>query len=372
MAQASDHKTEIAVIGGGLVGGSIAYGLLKKGHEVTLFDEGDKAFRASRGNFGLVWVQGKGDTLTPYAQWSRKSARLWQDFADDLKEMSGVDVELQQKGGLFYCLTEDELQNRQSILTQMQLDMGGDYPFEVLDHNELKNMVPEIGPTVAGATWGPLDGHVNPLKTMRALAAAFQARNGKIENGRTIGRIEKTQSGFQFNFGQKTWHADKIVLAAGLGNKALAEQVGIHAPVFPNRGQVLITERLAPFMKYPSGHIRQTDEGTIQCGDSKEDVGLNVGTTVEEVAKIAKRAVTLFPLLEKIRMVRSWGALRVMTQDGYPIYAQSDECPGAYVACCHSGVTLAAAHAGPLADWISNGNKPEDLEAFHGKRFALS
>ncbi len=372
MDQAPNHRTEIAVIGGGLVGGAIAYGLLRNGHGVTIFDEGDKAFRASRGNFGLVWVQGKGDTLPAYAKWTRRSASLWQGFADDLKETSGIDVQLQQKGGLFYCLTDEELSERKKMLEKMRDDLGGDYPFDVLDHKALKEMVPEIGPTVAGATWGPEDGHVNPLKTMHALASSFQARNGKTVNGQAITQIEKTQSGFQFKVGNDLWYSDKIVLAAGLGNKDLSAQVGIHAPVFPNRGQVLITERVAPFMKYPSGHVRQTDEGTIQCGDSKEDVGLNVGTTVEELAKIAKRAVTLFPLLENIRMVRSWGALRIMTEDGYPIYAQSEECPGAYVVCCHSGVTLAAAHAGPLVDWISKGQQIENLEDFHGERFTLS
>ena len=63
---------DIAVIGGGLVESSIAYGLSKKGHGVALPDEGDRAFRACRGNFGLIWVQGKGWDFPAYAKWTRE------------------------------------------------------------------------------------------------------------------------------------------------------------------------------------------------------------------------------------------------------------------------------------------------------------
>jgi glycine/D-amino acid oxidase-like deaminating enzyme len=61
------------------------------------------------------------------------------------------------------------------------------------------------------------------------------------------------------------------VLAAGLGNRTLGLMVGLHAPVAPNRGQVLVTERMQPFLRHPSGHVRQTGEGVVQIGDSKED-----------------------------------------------------------------------------------------------------
>ena len=68
-------------------------------------------------------------------------------------------------------------------------------------------------------------------------------------------------------------------------------------------------------------------------------------------------------------MLRAWGALRVMTADGYPIYEESQSCPGAFVVTCHSGVTLAAAHTDPLADWIVGGPEPFDGKVFSGSRF---
>ena len=366
-------EADVAIIGGGLVGLAVATGLIKKNLKVAIFDEADVAFRASRGNFGLVWVQGKGDTCPEYAKLSRLSASLWPELASELSDSTGIDVQLEQQGGLFFCLTEQELEQRVQMLEGMRQQHQGNYPFEVLDNKALKALVPEIGPTVAGATFGPLDGHVNPLFMMRALTENFLAKGGFLINSGPVKKLGSSSTGFSIQAGQQSWKVAKVVLAAGLGNKHLAPQLGLDAPVEPNRGQVLIAERVSPFLKYPTSHIRQTNEGTVQCGDSKEDVGLDEGTSTQVMAQIAKRAVTLFPLLEQVQLVRAWGALRIMTPDGYPIYQESESLPGAYLVTCHSGVTLAAAHAGPIADWIAGEgfNLDFSMEVFHGKRFQL-
>ncbi|MEH6470488.1 MAG: FAD-dependent oxidoreductase [Halopseudomonas sp.] len=366
-------EAEVAVIGGGLVGLAVALGLQDQGLTVSIIDEGDIALRASRGNFGLVWVQGKGDTCPAYARLSRLSAQRWGQFAKQLTASTGIDVQLSQIGGLFVCLTEQELEQRRLMLEAMRDEHNGDYPFEVLNHEQLKAKVPEIGPTVAGATWGPEDGHVNPLLLLRAMAQSFIAKGGRLLTSGPVTRVEPQNGRFRIHYGDQQLDADRVVLAAGLGNRELAPQVGLSAPVVPNRGQVLIAERVRHFLDYPTGHVRQTGEGTIQCGDSKEDVGLDCGTTTDVLATIARRAITMFPLLKHVRLIRSWGALRVMTPDGYPIYQQSKQYPGAFLVSCHSGVTLAAAHAGPIAEWIASGlaDPSLSLEEFHAERFSL-
>ncbi len=362
-------ECDIAVIGGGVVGMAVAVGLVRRGQRVIVFDEGDRAFRASRGNFGLVWVQGKGDGLRDYAVWTRRSAALWPAMAADLHKETGIDVQLAQPGGLFICLDEDELAARADTLATMRRDFDGDYPFEVLDRRALAALVPDIGPGVAGATYCPEDGHVNPLRLLQALHDVFGHRGGRLINGETVSGIDHRAGAFTIATGTGSWSAGKVVLAAGLGNSQLAPLVGLAAPVRPNRGQVMVSERVRPFLPYPTGHIRQTGEGSVQLGDSKEDVGFDDGTTLETMTAIAHRAVATFPLLKGVRMVRAWGALRVMTPDGFPIYEESAACPGAFVVTCHSGVTLAAAHADPLAGWIVGEPQPFDSKVFSGDRF---
>ena len=367
MAAPGDLDT--LVVGGGIVGMSLAYGLARAGERVRVLDEGDDAYRAARGNFGLVWVQGKGIGRPDYARWTMGAARAWPAFAAELAERTGVDVELSQPGGITMCLSDDELAARVAALEGLRTALGGTYPFEVLDARAVRALIPQTGPDVVGAVLGTLDGHASPLKLLRALVQAFVARGGSLAAGHRVERIAPRAGGFDVTAGGRTHAAARVVLAAGLGNRELAPMVGLSAPVHPNRGQVIVTERVQPFLKHPTLYMRQTGEGVLQLGDSQENAGFDDTTTLAQLSHIAARAARCFPLLDGVNVVRTWAALRVMSPDGFPIYQASTRCPGAFVVTCHSGVTLAAQHAGPLVDWIRGGARPPEIAGFVAERF---
>src|SRR5947199_7538098 len=112
------------VIGGGLVGAAIGYGLVRDGLRVAIVDEGDIAFRASRGNFVLVWVQSKGLGAPHYQRWTRRSAEEWPQLAAELGERTGISVGLQQPGGLQLCLGDEEFEQRRQIMERMRVESG--------------------------------------------------------------------------------------------------------------------------------------------------------------------------------------------------------------------------------------------------------
>src|SRR5205823_14194675 len=112
------------VIGGGLVGAAIGYGLVRDSLRVAIVDEGDIAFRASRGNFGLVWVQSKGLGAPHYQRWTRLSAEVWPALAAELGERTGISVGPEQPGGLQLCLGEEELENSGALMDQMRRGAG--------------------------------------------------------------------------------------------------------------------------------------------------------------------------------------------------------------------------------------------------------
>src|SRR6266849_2642685 len=300
---------DVAVIGGGLVGAAIGWGLARAGQRVAVLDEGDVAYRASRGNFALVWVQSKGLGMPDYAAWTKRSSDDWAGFAQLLKDEMGLDVAFQRPGGFTLCLSESELAARANSLKHLHNQPRMvQYPYEIVERDALEKLLPQIGPDVVGGSYCPLDGQCNSLRL----------------------------------------------------------------PVRPQRGQIVVTERARPFLPYPVVTIRQTDEGTVMLGDSVEEAGWDdrVGTAV--IATIARRATRMFPLLGGLNVVRSWAALRVMTADGFPIYEQSADHPGAFVATCHSGVTLAANHALAVAPMIAAGRLDADLDVFSARRFDVS
>jgi glycine/D-amino acid oxidase-like deaminating enzyme len=369
-ANGNRNEGDVVVIGGGVVGGAIALGLARSGARVTVLDEGDVAFRASRGNFALVWVQSKGFGMPDYAMWSRRSADAWHGFARLLREEAGIDVVHSQPGGFMLCLSEAELGTRVDAMRRLHNQpMMEHFPYEVLDHAETKRRLPDIGKDVAGAIYSPLDGHVNSLKLFRALREAGARHGIDYRPGHPVESIAAHEGGFRIRGEWGELAAAKVVLAAGLGNARLAPMVGLEAPVKPSKGQIIVTEKTAPFLHNPMVTVRQTDEGGVMIGDSQEDRGFDTIVGQPVISVMAERAVRMFPRLAGLNVVRTWSALRVMSPDGFPIYEQSQSCPGAFVVTCHSGVTLAANHALTLAPAILSGVLPESVAGFSARRF---
>lgn len=361
---------DVAVVGGGMIGAALAYGLARAGLKTVMLDEGDSALRAARGNFGLIWVQGKGVDAPAYADWTQASSDLWPDFAAELEDVTSVKLGYARPGGVDLCLSQGEMDARAAEMARLRKQTDGRFQYEMLDRRALGAKLPALGEAVAGGSFSPLDGHVDPLALLRALHAAFRGRGGEHRPGWRVASIACESPGFTLRGeGAETLGAERVVLAAGLGNRALAAQLGLSAPVAPLRGQILVTERLAPFLHLPTARARQSVEGSCLLGDSHEDVGFDEGTTGAVMGAIARRAVATFPCLRTVRVVRAWGALRIMTADGLPVYDRSRDCPGAYLATGHSGVTLAAAHSLTLAERIAEGKLPPDLAPFSAGRF---
>ena len=361
---------DVAVVGGGLVGAAVGWGLARTGQRVAVLDEGDVAYRASRGNFALVWVQSKGLGMPEYAAWTRRSSDGWAGFAQILKEETGLDVVFQRPGGFHLCLSESEFAARANTMKRLHNQPRMmQYPYEMLERGAVERMLPQIGPEVVGGSYCPLDGHCNSLRLLRALHIGLKRHDADYLPNHIVDTIEPRAGEFRLATQGGGITAGKLVLAAGNGNARLGPMVGLDVPVRPQRGQIVVTERARPFLPYPVVTIRQTDEGSVMLGDSVEEAGWDdrVGSAV--IATIANRATRMFPLLKRLNVVRSWAALRVMTADGFPIYEQSATCPGAFVATCHSGVTLAANHALAVAPMIAAGRLDADLDVFTARRF---
>lgn len=360
---------DLAVIGGGLIGGAVAWGAARTGARVALLDEGDQALRAARGNFGLIWLQGKGIGTPAYMHWSIRAGELWKPFAEELSETCGFDIGWRRPGGLHFCFSETEIEQRCAIIARGRAD-GGDIGMEVLDRAAVRAMVPGLGEEVCGASFSPADAHVNPLLLMRALHLALPRRGGAYRPGFAVTRIVPRAGGFLIEASSgETIGCGKLVIAAGLGGAPLAPQVGLRLPVRPERGQILVTERVAPSFPYAANCLRQTEEGTFLFGSSHEEAGFDTGTDVATAVRLARQAVRVLPALADLALVRHWGALRILTPDGLPIYEQSPEHPGAFAVTCHSGVTLASIHALELAPAIAAGALPAGLGAFSSRRF---
>jgi len=325
----------------------------------------------------LIWVQSKGDGAPHYQLWTRLSAQEWSALATELEAKTGIAVDYKRPGGVHLCLGEAEIEARHALMERMRVQSGNfGFDYRIVDRRELTEMLPGLGPAVSGASWTPYDGHANPLNLRHALHQGFAENSGRKR--RTLPSKQHGDRGrgstWRLPYPARRWRDRRAESrsAAGLGNAALARRFGLSAPVKPLKGQILVTERARQVLPMPITTIRQTVEGTIMLGDSQEDAGFDTSQRPAVMQTIARRAVLSFPWLRDLQIVRAWAALRVMPPDGLPIYDQSERFSGAFTANCHSGVTLAGAHANLFAPMVAAGALDPELELLSAKRFDVS
>ena len=341
MPRSTEHYDTI-VVGGGLVGAAIAGGLAARGENLAVLDGDDRDYRASRGNFGLVWVQGKGADYAPYALLSGHAARAWREFAALLAGETGIDVGLEQTGGYDFCLDESDWQARADEMRRVAAHTAGAFEYEMVAGDELRRRLPQVSRAVLGASHSPQDGHVNPLKLLHALQRRLRDLGGRYFGAATVRAIAPRGEGFELDSAAGRFACGRVVVCAGLGTTALAGPLGLAIPLRPLRGQLLISERVPRFLPCATLQVRQTAEGTLQIGDSHEDVGYDDATTLDVIERLAARALRIVPHLAGVRLQRP------------------------------PGVTLAAWHAGEVADWIAGDEPHELIAAFGAERFDVS
>ncbi|MDA3791660.1 MAG: FAD-dependent oxidoreductase [Desulfobacula sp.] len=368
-------NADIIVIGGGATGAATGLGLVRNHSEkILLFDEKPGIHRVSRANFGLTTYMCKGLNDTKYADWSLRASHEWAGFAKQLEDESGICVDLSLNGGGEVFLTQAEMDVRidqTRILKEMAKARGSEYPVSILDKYEFSKLIPKmkLGEQVVGGMFVQGAGHVNPLFLLRAMRKAFVDQGGEFIPGESVMEICPRQSDIIIRTTKNEYGCKKLVVAAGHGSTRLMGTLGVNLHLYPQRGQLLVTNRMKPLLPIPLLTVRQTAEGTFMIGVSNESAGHDTRVTVAVLKDQAKKGIAVFPMLAGLKWVRCWAALRVMTPDGSPLY---DTIPGhdnIFVLAGHSAISNAPLHASTIAPWIISGIKPKRIEGFGLGRF---
>jgi len=356
------------------MGSAVALGLATSGAKVLMVDKASRLHTASKANFGLVWSQSKGVDNRPYSRFSEKAVLEFKNFTQWLEEKSGIDVELRLGAGLVLCVGSRELTAREESIKKLHREAeihGEKHPSQMVDRKDVQELVGKtvLGEEVLGGSFSSIDGDVNPLLLLKAMRKAFIKAGGVFRPGCTVNSIKKFHKYYQLATSSDKIEAPKIVLAAGLGNASLLTMMGKKIPLKAQKGQLLVTRRVKPFLSFPCSGLRQTGCGSLMIGYTQENTGYEVSTTASAAVQLAGRAVQIFPCLQHTKVVRSWASLRILTEDGLPIYDEVAGYPGAYVLATHSCVSLASLHKSLLPPWILGNKKPDDIRDFNLERF---
>lgn len=371
----SQKEYDIIVAGGGISGVAVAYGLKKKKSQlkIAVIDSPTDINRASRANVGLVWCQSKFLDKPHYAKWGFISRKMFPDILQELKEVSGITVPAYFEGGLIPVLSEKEYTQRGEYIEGLRSALG-EYHGNMIDRTELEKKLPKIsfGPDVCGAAWCEDDGFLNPLALLRAYRLALVKSGVDFLNDTLVYSIEPKENAYHVHTQIGELSCEKLVLACGLANKRLVQFALHDLPVYADKGQVLLTERMPFVMPIPVLGCTQTVAGTVIIGFKHETRGHDATVIPHSVAQEGLWALKVWPELGKKRIIRSWPGLRVMPKDKIAIYSHLPEHKNVTLINTHSAVTMAAAHTNIVAGYVLGEELHECAKKMTLKRFGYA
>jgi glycine/D-amino acid oxidase-like deaminating enzyme len=255
----------------------------------------------------------------------------------------------------------------------------------LLDRREAQSLIPALSDAILGAEFAAGRGHLWPFALVHAFANAARRQGTTIRPWTAVERLARRDdrvTGVVVD--GETIEADEVVLATNAYTPHLLPELPAGA-IVPARGQILVTEPVAPILPHPFGtnfdkeYGRQTPDGKILCGGFRrldEDEGL--GHEAERVsppvlAGIARCLTTLFPNLAGVRVVRAWAGIMGFTADGLPLIGRMPGTTGLSVAAGFNGggFSWAAIAGRVMADVLGSRDPGFDLAPFDPGRFAL-
>ncbi|MEN6412402.1 MAG: FAD-dependent oxidoreductase [Veillonellales bacterium] len=352
---------ETIIVGGGVIGSGIAYHLSEVQTEGILVIDKEFPLNGTSGSTqGWVWVQSK--TPSWYGELSMFSAELYEYLPRKIG-----DIEYTRTGGIDPFFTAEE-RDRALRLAESQSQAG--IEMHVLDRDETLALEPALSPKIFGSIHSNLDGTVNPMRLVEQYMRAAK-KNGVIyEYANPVINIEKKQGEFIVTAKAGTFSCKKLVLSAGVWTCELGKLLGINIPVYPVRGQIIITEPLAPLLKHTLSSMRQTCNGEILIGYTKETAGFDRRTTLDVIEETANFGAKIVPALAEAKMVRTFAGLRVMPQDEFPIIGGVPGIENLFIAALHSGFTLSPLVGTILTELITEGETSIPIDRCNIARFA--
>lgn len=370
MTPAGVSGSDIAVVGGGVIGAACARAAAQRGLQVTLFAPGPDPAAASRASAGLLaaQIESGDERLLPLAVRGRD---LYQELAASLKDTTGVDIGFQSIGIATFAFDETQEATLWDLVAeQRQAGLRCDW----LDRADLDERWPGVAPAARGALYAPEDGCLDPTALTAALLADARRLGVRVSSEpvervlMASGRVMGVASG---STSTPTSH---VVIAAGAWSPRIGGLPRV-LPVEPVRGQIVAIDWPAgfPAAVFYHGHGYLLPRGSEAIlGSTMERAGFDARTTEAGVAEIRNATARLCPPIAQAPVRRSWAGLRPVTPDGLPLLGADPDVGGLWYATGHgrNGILLAGITGEVIGDLLSTGTTDVDIGELSIDRFS--
>ncbi|HEV3417003.1 MAG TPA: glycine oxidase ThiO [Pirellulales bacterium] len=365
------------IVGGGVIGLSLAYELARRGMKVRVADRQLPGREASWAAAGIMPPPPSRPDLTPLERLTALSMRLHADWAGRLLEETEIDYGYQRCGG-FYLADCDaavgELEGQAAVWRQDGIAV------ETLSPAAVARLEPALADAaenglLRSALLVPDEMQLRNPRYLQALTTACAARGVEITAGAEVEEFEchgGRMRSVRTRHGQLV--ADRFCITSGCWSGLLLARLGIPVAIKPIRGQIVLLSMPEMVLKrivYVGPHYYvPRDDGRILVGSTLEDAGFNRQTTSAVIRELLDFAIAWVPALREANFERCWAGLRPASGDGIPYLGRLPGLDNAYVAAGHyrSGLILSPATAVVMAQLIQGQEPAVDLHPFRAER----
>jgi len=368
MKQGTDKS--VVVVGGGVIGSSVAWHLAKAGAKVTLIEQHTPAAKASANSYG--WINAAAADSSDYFELRMRAIADYQNLLTEHGDNAALAKAVNLSGSLWWETPGRELDDLHSRLHNFghAVRKIGRDEFEQLEPNIANPPESSLFSQHDGAAEGP---ELTGFFISEAAAAGASIITGVEFESLLLSNGEVT--GASTSHGE--FEAEHVVLATGTATEKLCKTVGIHVPMDNKRGLIVHTAPVRPVISSVINaediHFRQSADGHIVMGEifSGGTLGAKAGQTPEQFAEVLlSRLKSRLPDVEGLAIERVHLGVRPVPLDGYPVVGTPHGQSGVYIATTHSGITLAPLLGRLAANEITTGERSPLLQPYHPDRYA--
>lgn len=373
------HLADVVVIGGGVIGLTIARALALRGAgDICLIERASLGHEASFAAAGMLAPQAEANSQDDFFRLATRSRDLYADFAASLHEETGIDVELDTTGTLYVALTYHDLVD---IEKRYAWQTAAGLPVEMLTQSQTQQIEPCISTSVLAALRFPLDVQVENRRLLSALANSVSKLGVSMLTGTSVEslKIENDRiAGVQTSRGFISCPA--VVVAAGTWSSFIkfAPSSRKLAPLIePVRGQMISFDARPQVTRHviysPRGYIVPRRDGRLLAGSTSERAGFAKQVTAGGMSSILTNAQEISPTVSALPIVDTWAGLRPRAPDNLPVLGPCDEIGGLFYATGHyrNGILLAPVTGYLIAEAVVGGVTSPLLGPFSPSRFDL-
>ncbi|PJN67022.1 NAD(P)/FAD-dependent oxidoreductase [Bacillus mycoides] len=380
---------DVLIIGGGIIGCSIAYYTSKYGRDVTIIEKGEFVSGTSSRCDGNILAIDKDPGFD--SQMSLVSQKLVTDLSEELEHS----FEYRAPGSILVCESDEEMEAAQQWVNR-QKEAG--LPFRMLDRQDIREESPFFADDLLGGLECATDSTVNPYLLAFSLLTESKKFGTKAFNHTEVKEIKIDIDGsFIVETTNGTFTAKQVVNAAGVWAPKIGQMLDVNIPIEPRKGHIIVASRqqhvgcrkvmefgylISKFggkrkvdaltEKYGVALVFEpTESQNFLIGSSREFVGFHTKINNEVIKCIANRAIRFYPKMADMMVIRSYAGLRPWTEDHLPIISRVEHIPNYFIAAGHEGdgISLAAVTGKVIEELLNEKETIIPIEQLRLSRF---